>query len=144
MADGFAKTPHYVLKEGAIPICPSVVQTSSGIPTVVIYGFSDKPEYDVFLSTRTLALTPYPLVKRFLMDKIEIDGSFVKLIVLDAASSTERCLYAATFQTVLESFQLGSESVAVSHRLVLEASSSCYRVEAFSPLVAVQPSTRQT
>jgi len=134
MVEGFAKTPHYVLKEGSQPTCPSLSQTPSQVHPTVIYGFSDKPEYDVFLSDSPLALTPYPLVKGFLKNQIELNIGSLKLIVLDAISSTQQCLYAATFQSVLESFQLGTESVAVSHRLVLDGSSPDYRIETCSSL----------
>ena len=134
MEDAFVKTPRYVLRDGAYPTFPSVLQISPDVHRHVIYGFSDKPEYDVFLSGSSLALTPYPLVKGFLTTQIELDSGSLRLVVLDAASSAERCLYAATFQSVLESFHLGSECVAVSHRLVLEESSSHYRIEALSSL----------
>ncbi len=129
MVDGFAKTPRYVLKDGSRPTSPSILQTSSEAQSTVIFGFSDKPQYDVFLKASSLALTPYPLVKGFLQNQIAADIGSLKLIVLDAASSQQRILLAATFQSVLESFQLNSESVAVSHRLVLEESSPAYRIQ---------------
>ncbi|MGB7346464.1 MAG: hypothetical protein WBD20_19750 [Pirellulaceae bacterium] len=132
MVDGFAKTPRYVLKEGSHPTGPSVSQASSDDHAVVIYGFSDKPEYDLFLSASSLALTPYPLVKGFLKNQIELDFSSLKLVVLDACSSAEQCLFAATFQSVLSSFRLDLDTVAVSYRLVLKESSSDYRIEEFS------------
>ena len=92
MADGFAKTPCYVLKEGSHPTGTPTSQASRDDHAIVVFGCSDKPEYDVFLSTSPLALTPYPLVKGFLKN----------------------------------------QTVAFSHRLVLDASSTSYRIEALS------------
>ncbi len=132
MVDGFTKTPRYVLKDGSHPTCPSILQTPSDSQISVIFGFSDKPEYDLFLSTSSLALTPYPLVKTFLVNQSEHGVGSLKLIVLDAASAQQRILHAATFQSVLESFQLfGSDFVAISHQLVREGSSSTYHVHAY-------------
>ncbi|TWU46961.1 hypothetical protein Poly59_59350 [Rubripirellula reticaptiva] len=132
MVDGFAKTPRYVLREGSNPTCPCVSQASSDVPATVIFGFSDKPEYDEFLSSSELSLTPYPLVKGFLKNQIEQDIDSLKLVVLDAVSSTEPILFAATLQSVLESFQSSSENVAISHRLILDESTHEYRIEAAS------------
>ena len=44
MVDGFTRTPRYVLKDGAYPTCPSILQASSGDHATVIFGFSDKPK----------------------------------------------------------------------------------------------------
>lgn len=139
MVDGFAKTPHYVLREGAYPTCPSVVQASSDDHAIVIFGFSDKPEYDVYLSASSLMLTPYPLVKGYLKNEIELNLDSMKLVVLDAVSSEQPYLYAATFQAVLESFRLDSNVVAVSHRLIKEESATAYRIETFSIFADQRP-----
>lgn len=141
MAILFAKTPRFVLKEGAYPTSPSVVQTSAGDSPDVIYGFSDKTLYDHFMLSTSLALTPYPLVNRFLNDQIELEPLSLKLVVLDAASSAERQLHAATFQAVLESSQLGSATVAVTHRLILEEGSTSYRIESSSFSLPAKPSS---
>jgi hypothetical protein len=132
MVDGSAKTPHYVLKEGSTPTRPRVSQARSDMHANVIYGFSDKPQYDVYVTASPLALTPYPLVKGFLNDQIKLAGDSLDLVVLDAASSTQRCLNAVTFSSVLESLALRSESVAVTHRLILDAFASEYRIETCS------------
>lgn len=132
MVDGFAKTPRYVLKDGSFPTCPPVFQASAEVHAAVIFGFSDKPEYDVFLSASSLALTPYPLVNVFLQNQVAMDVGDLKLVVLDAVFSQQPYLYAATFQAVLESFQMESETVKVSHRLILPESSSEYRIEEFA------------
>ena len=99
---------------------------------MVIFGFSDKPEYDAFLASTTLALTPYPLVKGYLQNQIAMDVASLHLIVLDARSFQQQILHAATFQSVLESFQNDKDSVAVSHQLELQGSPLAYRVQAFS------------
>ncbi|WP_068134965.1 hypothetical protein [Roseimaritima ulvae] len=127
--DGFAKTPRYVLRDGSHPTSPLISQSSSDAQATVIFGFADKPEYDIFLRSSGLALTPYPLVKGYLQNPIALDNGASKLVVLDAASSQQRLLLAATFESVLEAFHLNSEAVAVSHRLVLEKSSSAYRIQ---------------
>lgn len=131
MVDGFAKTPRYVLRDDSHPTGPSILQASSGDRTTVIFGFSDKPEYDVFLKASPLALTPYPLVKGFLENQIALEIDSLKLIVLDATSSQQRILQAATFQSALESFQLDSDRLVVSHQLVLDDTSAAYRIQTF-------------
>ncbi len=132
MVDGFAKTPHYVLRDGSHPTCPSLCQASLDGGLTVIFGFSDKPQYDAFLAASTLALTPYPLVKGYLLNQVAINVDSLKLVVLDAVSSQQPTLYAATFQSVLESIQMDLENVAVSHQLILEKSSLAYQVKSFA------------
>jgi hypothetical protein len=65
--------------------------SSSPIAPSVIFGFTDKPQYDAFLQGDTKHLTPYPLVKRFLMDQLDQvehrTGS--KLLVLDALDAPQ-------------------------------------------------------
>ena len=129
MVDGFTKTPRYVLKGGAHPSGPSVLKTSSDAQFTVIFGFSDKPEYDLFLKTSPVALTPYPLVKGYLKNQSDLEGDPLQLIVLDATSSQQRTLDAATFQSVLQAFQLNSDLVAISHQLVRDESSPAYRIQ---------------
>jgi hypothetical protein len=129
MVDGSAKTPHYVLKEGSHPTCPRVLQPNSDIHANVIYGFSDKPQYDAYVTASPVALTPYPLVKGFFNDRIKLDGDSLDLVVLDAISSTQPCLIAVTFSSVLQSLLLHSESVVVTHRLILDEVTSEHRIE---------------
>ena len=132
MVDGFAKTPRYVLKDGSHPTSPLVSQASTDAHATVIFGFSDKPEYDAFLSTSKLELTPYPLVKRFLKFQCDLEDNSLKLVVLDAVSAEQACFYAATFESALESLEHNSASVRVSHRLIREETSSDYRIEALA------------
>lgn len=129
MVDGFAKTPRYVLKDGSHPTCPSILQASSDAQSTAIFGFSGKPEYDVFLQASLIALTPYPLVKRFLEDQVSHNITSLKLIVLDAASHRQEILYAATFESVLTSLKLGLDSVELSYQLVLDEPSGAYEIE---------------
>lgn len=130
MVDGFSKTPRYVLKDGSHPTSPIVVgATAEDVPTV-IYGFSGKASYDIFWKSQTAALTPFPLVRLFLEHQIELCGNSLGLVVLDATSPQQARLQAATFQAVAEAFRENSESVPVSHQLILDAALAGYRVEA--------------
>jgi len=132
MVDGFTKSPRYVLRDGAHPTGPLISQSSSDVRTTAIFGFSDKPEYDVFWNASPLALKPYPLVKGYLQNQIAEVDDWLKLIVLDAITAQQPILHAATLQAVLESMQLDAEFVTVSHRLILDDSSPAYRVQIFA------------
>lgn len=138
MAEGFAKTPvfakvpRYVLKDSSHPTCPSAYGSSPDHPVVVIFGFSDKPEYDVFLEASSLELTPYPLVKGYLQNQIGLEMSATKLVAVDAASPHQLVFHAATMEAVLESFQLGLDQVAITHQLILDEFSKHYRVQIFA------------
>lgn len=130
MVVGFEKTPHYVLKHGALVHQPSIALCEAGAETKAIFGFSDKPEYDRFLVDSTEGLTPYPLVKIFLQDQLAQEDKILRLVILDPIASDASEWKAATFETVLESIQTRSESVKATHRLVRQDSSESYRVEA--------------
>jgi len=143
MAEVSSKTPRYVLRHGLQVACPSFSKSRSGMSEAdvadlvtdsVIFGFTDKPQYDAFLKGDTKHLTPYPLVKRFLIDQIDkVDhrvGS--KLLVLDAEAPSQKVMQATTFEAVLKSLQDGLQSVPITHRLVRDEvdDSSCqYRIE---------------
>jgi hypothetical protein len=83
MVEGSLNTPHYVLKQGNQPTRPKLVAIDPSDPTTqatVLFGFSDKPQYDTFhASCLPLELTPYPLVKRYLIDQLESEGQDLKL-----------------------------------------------------------------
>lgn len=128
----FAKIPRYVLRDGAHPTCPSVSNSSPDNPVTVIFGFSDKPEYDVFLKASSLELTPYPLVKGYLLNQIGMEMSATKLVAVDASSPHQLVFHAATMEAVLESFQLGLDQVAITHQLILDEFSKHYRVQIFA------------
>lgn len=129
MVHDSCKTPRYVLKDGSNPTRPPVLKSSAKIQPTAIFGFSDKPEYDAFLNASPLALTPYPIVKGFLENQIALSVDAVRLIVLDASSPNQRVFKAATFQSVLESFRLGLDRVAISHQLILDESSQEYLIQ---------------
>ncbi len=128
----FAKVPRFVLKDGAHPTCPKVPGAPPDQPVNVIFGFSDKPEYDVFLKATSLALTPYPLVKRYLQNQIDLEMSTTKLVAVGAASPHQCVVPAATMEAVLESFQLGMDQVAITHQLIFDEVSKQYRVQVFA------------
>ncbi len=60
------------------------------------------------------------------------DIGLLKLMVLDATCDKQPVMQAATMQAVLESFRLGSDTVAISHQLILDETSQAYRVQAIS------------
>lgn len=129
LVEGFANTPRYFLKHGADPIGPGISPASTGSSVMVLFGFFDKLEYDRFQSASDLALTPYPLVKEFLTNRIELDDGTLRLMVLEAS----------TFQMALKSFQTDSESVPVSHRLVRDEFSTDYRIETVAGMATSGP-----
>ncbi len=130
MVGSSAKTPRYVLRDGAHPISPVVVQASVEGEVTAIFGFSGKPAYDVFLKAQSETLTPFPLVRLYLQNQIDLDGDSLRLVVLDATSPQQELLQAATSQAVLESFRTSADSVLISHQLIREGDSPGYRVEA--------------
>jgi hypothetical protein len=124
-----SKTPHYVLREDNHPTALTAVNNASNASTTVIFGFSDKPQYDAFLSLSSMRLTPYPLVRRFLVDQIALDGDSLKLVALDAPTPTQKLLSAATFQSVLSSLQSNADQVTVTHQIWLDAATAEYKVK---------------
>lgn len=133
MVEGSLKTPHYVLKQGNQPSRPNLVAIDLSDPTTqatVLFGFSDKPEYDTFhASCLSLELTPYPLVKRFLIDQLESEGQELKLLVLDAITPCDPCLNATTFQAALHALLNGLNAVPITHHLRFDDVLSQYRIE---------------
>jgi hypothetical protein len=124
-----SKTPHYVLREGHHPTALTAVNNASNPSTTVIFGFSDKPQYDAFLSLSSKRLTPYPLVIRFLLDQIALHGDSLKLIVLDAPTPTQNILSATTYQAVLSSLQSNADHVTVTHQIWLDAATAEYKIK---------------
>lgn len=129
MVPRFAKTPHYVLKDGSHPTRPIVLRSNGEAEATVIFGFSDKPQYDAFQVASSDALTPYPLVKGYLQNQIASDDDSLKLVVLDGIAPHQQSHHAATFQHVLDSLQSDWESVPVSHLLVRDVALQGYRIE---------------
>ena len=126
-------TPCYVLLDGKQRLGPKLLPPHSGPEGVAVYGFSDKPPYDLFCANCELALTPYPLVKGYLKNQITDSGDAVQLIVVDAAGPNEFQLNAATMNSVLEALEQKSDRVTISFRLILDKGSQAYRVEKASP-----------
>ena len=127
MVIGSAKIPRYVLRDGLGYASPRVLQASFEIGSTVLYGFSDKPAYDVFISSSNLLLTPYPLVRGYL--ERTLDNKLLQLVVLDAGTSQQTLLQATTFESVLDSLRNQVDNVPVTHRLLIDKASAEYRVE---------------
>lgn len=133
MVEGSLNTPHYVLKQGNQPTRPTLVAIDPSDPTTqatVLFGFSDKPQYDTFhASCLPLELTPYPLVKRYLIDQLESEGQDLKLLALDATTPVDPLLNATTFQAALHALLNGLNSVPITHHLRFDDAISQYRIE---------------
>lgn len=127
MVIGSAKIPRYILRDSLGYTSPRVLLTSRQIGASVLYGFSDKPEYDDFISSNESALMPYPLVRGYL--ERSLDNSLLQLIVLDAEFSQQSHLRAATFDDVLDSFRNNAPTVRVTHQLMIDTESAAYRIE---------------
>jgi hypothetical protein len=93
-----------------------------------IYGFSDKGPYDWFCAKSELALKPYPLVKGYLRNQIDLPGDVLKLVVIDARGPCEPYLQAATMEAVLEAQESRATSVNAGYRLMFEQDANAYRV----------------
>lgn len=124
-----ADTPYYVLMDGNRRIGPKVAPPHSGDECLPIYGFSDKDPYDTFCMNSQLALKPYPLVKLFLQNQVDVPGEGLKLVVVDAVGPREPCLHAATMEAVLEAQQKRTPEVSVAHRLLFDEEVGAYRLE---------------
>jgi hypothetical protein len=139
MLDGFAVTPRYVLRDGSHPSGPSVMQTEGQAEANVIFGFSDKPQYDAFLQQSLIALTPYPLVKGFLQNQVDLAAAALglmafQLVVLDAGGPQQSILRAATMKAIREAFDHKQDSVEVTHELTFDAKTGLYRIEMLAAL----------
>ena len=122
-------TPKYVLKNGNGRIGPKVAPLCSGIQCSPIYGFSAKDLYDKFSLTSELALTPYPLVKGYLRNRVDSASVSLKLVVIDAEGLDEPYLQAATMEAVLEAMENNAIHVTARYRLVFDQQADAYRVE---------------
>ncbi|MFN6163673.1 MAG: hypothetical protein ACK6DC_06000 [Planctomycetota bacterium] len=127
-----ARIPRYLLSDGLGYASPRVLQPSYQIGLTVLYGFSDKPEYDTFISSSEIPLTPYPLVKGYL--ERAIDSNLLQLVVLDAGTSQQTLLQASTFEAILESLCNKLDTVPVTHRLMIDKANTAYLVEEINHL----------
>ena len=129
MTAQLVNTPYYVLLDGKQRLGPKLLRPRAGPEGVAIYGFSDKPPYDLFCANSELALTPYPLVKGYLKNQITDSSDAIHLVVVDAAGPSETQLNAATMESVLEAQEQKSEGVTISFHLMLDRGSQAYRIE---------------
>lgn len=131
-----AKRPGYMLKSGSEPIFPKVVFDAATQVGVCIYGFSGKPIYDDFIRSAAQLLTPYPLVMRFLAEKIAsldtVSSSEIgpALVILDATSATQPVVVAATMATVLQAMEDNVKQVPVEFELVFDGEKGSYQLAA--------------
>lgn len=123
------ETPNDVLLDGNQRLGPELLALHSGKMCIAIYGFSGKQSYDSFLEKSDRALTPYPLVKGYLKNQLEVAGDTLLLVVVDAVGPDESHLNAATMQSVLEAREKQSNQVAVTFQLTRDDQSQAYRVE---------------
>ncbi|QEF97378.1 hypothetical protein Mal15_14180 [Stieleria maiorica] len=137
-------TPYYVLLDGKQRLGPKLLRPHLGPEGVAIYGFSDKPTYDLFCANSNLALTPYPLVKGYLKNQITDSGNAIHLIVVDAEGPNETQLNATTMKSVLTAQEQESERVTISFHLMLDPGSQAYRVENASSDLGVTNSPKES
>ncbi len=129
MTEVVLSTPYFVLMDGSCRIGPNVLPLHSGIECSPIYGFSNKVSYDKFCLRSQQTLTPYPLVKGFLRNQLDVQNNGLKLVVVDADEVREPCLRGATMQAVLEAHEEGTSHVATGYKLMFVQVANAYRVE---------------
>ena len=122
-------TPYYVLMDGNCRIGPRMVWLRTETECLAIYGFADKGPYDRFCIHSELGLKPYPLVKGYLRDQLDVPGDRLKLVVVDASGPCEPFLYAATMGAVLEAHEKRETEVVMAYRLVFDQQANAYRVQ---------------
>ncbi len=144
-------TPRYVLMSGNQPIYPTINFDDPDTHCVCVYGFSDRSIYDTFIEKAAQALTPYPLVKRYLskqiaaLDAAGMRDGCLKLVILDATDPAQPALAVATMETVLLAHQDNTNQVPVEYEFVFDPETSGYRfrdgsrkVPAINPLSFVK------
>ncbi len=120
--------PRYVLRSGPGLAGPDVMSASEGESKAIsIFGFSGKPQYDAFLGHSVGLLTPYPLVKRYLQDQLDLSGDALKLVVLDATDPAQSIMYAATMQSVIEAMGANLKSMNATHQMTKDEAGSSFR-----------------
>ena len=129
MSTDSAITPNYVLLHGKTRLAPNVLPLRSGKNCSALYGFSDKAPYDLFRSNSELALTPFPLVKVYLRTLIEAGSETLHLVIIDAISSSDVSVRAASMEAVLEAQLAQTPLVVAEYSLTLDKDSNGYRVE---------------
>ena len=124
-----------MLKSGSQPIFPTVSFDEPDTICVCIYGFSDKPIYDDFISCAGQLLTPYPLVKGYLVNQIadadstDSIGVGPALVILDATNPAQPVLAAATMAAVLRAQQEKAKQVPVEFEFVFDSETASYQIK---------------
>lgn len=125
----------YILLKDKQPLGPTVVADRDGTKQRVLFGFSDKGPYDVFIANALDGLTPYPLVKGYLKGLLEENKVKDPVIVLDAMSATEPFFHAATAQSVIACMESHASYIPITLRLDLVHDNGEYQVREFDGAV---------
>ena len=134
MVELVSPIPRYVLRSGHQALGLANIRNTAGTSTTAIYGFSDKPQYDVFMRQYSKPPTPYPLVRCYLQDQMELGSETLRLVLIDATSSMQATVYAVTFPALANALLLGHATIELSHQLLLDQTESIYQVLALSQI----------
>ena len=127
-----ASTPFYVVRSGVLPFYPKISFDDPETNCVCVYGFSDKPIYDKFISSTDQPLTPYPLVNGYLVNQIEdaakakSSAACQRLVILDATDVAQETLSVATMAAVLKAQQEKNPQTPIEFELPFDSSTSSY------------------
>jgi hypothetical protein len=124
------KLPKYVLLHQGKKFGPQVLETTPRTNGIAIYGFSEKATFDAFCQLSKQALTPYPLVKRYLRDQIEAACEKEAVVVVDATSPEALELDGVSMTDLLAAIEHESPDVAVRFRFTKELQSDKYQIAA--------------
>lgn len=126
------KTPRYVLLNNKQRMAPQLLAQPGGPKYEAIYGFSTKQSYELFIANSDLPLTPYPLVKRYLRERMAESASVIPLAVVDADGPLAAQLNTASMENVLASQETNANRVAISFQLTRDQDSGAYVVHEVS------------
>ena len=122
-----SSTPTYVLMNDGCRIGPRLTQVASE-KCDVIYGFSSKAAYECFRDNCDVALTPYPLVKGYLRNRIEETDKEHKLVAIDVNGPLDAALKATTIATVLDAQEKQIAHVTSVYLLAFDEDKNAYRL----------------
>lgn len=122
-------TPYYVLMDNHRPLGPEVVRSDSGPECAAVYGYSGRHAYDQFRRDSETKLAPYPLVKGYLRNQVDASGDGLRLVVVNAVSSCDIVLQAATMLAVLQAQEQQTANVVAAYRLTFDPAVKAYRIE---------------
>ena len=120
-------TPTYVLMNDGRRIGPRLTPVSSE-KCEVIYGFSSRAAYESFRENSEQALTPYPLVKGYLHNRIEETGKEHKLVTIDVQGPLDTTLTATTMAAVLDAQEEQIAHVTSVYLLAFDEDENAYRL----------------